>query len=88
MRQSREYKTIGLFFLGWGGMEGVIRKAFIEKGVLELSLEGRAAVYHGEMGERIFQAEELPKQNYIKSVKAHGFWGEQWKKWWKPGSQA
>ena len=31
-------------------MEGVLRKVFIEKGVLELSLEGRVGVYHVERG--------------------------------------
>lgn len=62
--------------MGWGRTEGVLRKAFIEKGSLEQDLEGRASVYHVERGYGTFQAEELPKQSYMKNVEVHGFWGE------------
>lgn len=57
-------------------MEGVLRKAFIEKGALERNLEGRVGVYHVERGYGTFQAEELPKQSYMKSLEMHEFWGE------------
>lgn len=51
--------TIRWFFLGWGGMEGVFRKALIEKG----ALEGRISVYHVETEERILPTEELLKKD-------------------------
>ena len=47
MKQSRENKSIRWFFLRWGGMEGVFRKALIEKGAQ--STEGRVSVYYVEM---------------------------------------
>lgn len=34
--------------MGWGRMEGVLRQDFIEKGALELNLEGRIGVYRVE----------------------------------------
>lgn len=48
MRQSENIGPIGWFFLGRRGVEGVLRKAFIEKGALELGLPGRVGVYHVE----------------------------------------
>lgn len=58
MRQSREYGSS----MGWGGMEGVFRKALIEKGALEV-LKERISVYHVETEERILPTEELPKKD-------------------------
>lgn len=54
--------TIRWFFLGWGGMEGVFRKALIEKGALAV-LKERISVYHVETEERILPTEELPKKD-------------------------
>lgn len=48
MKQSRENKIIRWFFLRWGGMEGVFRKALIEKGTQ--STVGKVSVYYVETG--------------------------------------
>ena len=44
---------------GWGGMEGIFRRALIEKG----ALEGRISVYHVEKEERILPTKELLKKD-------------------------
>lgn len=47
------------------GQVGGISKAFVEGGILDLSLERRVGVYRVGRKERTFQAEELPKQSYM-----------------------